>query len=129
MLCSHKKQAYYNMRTTQARPASILRLANCLRFRLLRGDTALSVAFSTSVSAAARMTSTWQGWPWYGLIRPCARYVRRRVFCKHKNQYPIVGSTSPYSQVPAGQQCFLSRDLQHQYSWHRHWIQHSSTDE
>jgi hypothetical protein len=40
----------------------------------------LSVAFSTSVSDAARITSTCAGWPWYGLMRPCARYVRRRVF-------------------------------------------------
>lgn len=89
MLCRNKNSslhkvltyAYKSYYAIHARPASILLRATCLRFSPLRGDdTALSVAFSTSLSDADRIISTCAGWPWYGLMRPCARYVRRRVF-------------------------------------------------
>lgn len=71
-----------NYTKSHPRPASIRRRATCLRFSPVRDSAALSVAFSTVSSDAARITSTCAGWPWYGLMRPCARYVRRRVFCQ-----------------------------------------------
>jgi hypothetical protein len=41
----------------------------------------LRTCLATVSSFSVRNTSTWQGLDMYGLMRPWARYVRRRCFC------------------------------------------------
>lgn len=114
-----------------ARVASIRRLATCLRLRPARdmSEVGLSVAFSTSVSDAPRMISTWHGWPWYGLIRPWARYVLRRVFWLTSASAIVDTRQSHYVQELVQQRCSWCTIPQVQCSWRPHWTRHSWADE
>lgn len=67
----------YGTPSTYSRAANNLFLAAC---RLVYfGTNLVSSAFATCSSASTTMISIWQGEAMKGLIRPWARYVRRRI--------------------------------------------------
>ena len=58
---------------------ALLTLApRCRAFNLCCSFTAVSGLFCTTSSPSVKISSIWHGLLMYGLMRPCARYVRRR---------------------------------------------------
>src|ERR1700742_3805595 len=67
-----------SLRHHAAAMAFCLRAARCLVLSLELLATPNSSALLTASSASVKINSMWQGFDMYGLIRPWARYVRRR---------------------------------------------------